>query len=55
MRENFIAFLISLEKGKSRGTFFNDLKKPVDATIVKRAQNIFKGIENVKVCRVDAQ
>ena len=36
-------------------SFFNDLKKPVDATIVKRAQTIFKGIENVKVCRVDAQ
>ena len=36
-------------------SFFSNLKKPVDATMVKRAQDIFRGIENVKVCRVDAQ
>lgn len=36
-------------------SFFNDLKKPVNATMVRRARNIFRGIENVKVCCVDAQ
>ena len=36
-------------------SFFSNLKKPVNATMVKRTQNIFKGIETVKVCCVDAQ
>ena len=35
-------------------SFFKDLKKPVDIATVKRTQNIFKGIENVKVRCVDA-
>lgn len=36
-------------------SFFNNLKKPVSTTMVRRARNIFRGIENVKVRCVDAQ
>lgn len=36
-------------------SFFSSLKRPVNAAMVKRTKNIFKGIENVKVCCVDAQ
>lgn len=36
-------------------SFFEDLKRPVDVAMVKRAKNIFKGIENVEIHFVDAQ
>lgn len=35
-------------------SFFKDLKKPVDVTMIKHARNVFKGIEDVKVRCVDA-
>lgn len=51
MRNNFGVKGVS----KPAASFFCNLKKPVDTTMVKRVQNIFRGIENVKVCCVDAQ
>lgn len=50
MRNNFGVKGVTTPKA----SFFSDLKRPVDAGMVKRSQNVFRGIANVKVNCVDA-